>query len=33
VDAADVARAALFLASAPAVTGTVLKVDAGYTLG
>jgi NAD(P)-dependent dehydrogenase (short-subunit alcohol dehydrogenase family) len=33
VEADEVARAALYLASARAVTGTVLKVDAGYTLG
>ncbi|WP_295389822.1 SDR family oxidoreductase [uncultured Thiodictyon sp.] len=35
VDPVDVARAVLFLASAQAqvVTGTILNVDAGYTLG
>jgi len=35
VDPQDVARAVLFLASAEArrVTGTILNVDAGYTLG
>jgi NAD(P)-dependent dehydrogenase (short-subunit alcohol dehydrogenase family) len=33
VEPDEVARAALYLASARAVTGTVLKVDAGYTLG
>lgn len=35
VNPADVARAVLFLASTEAhtITGTILKVDAGYTLG
>jgi enoyl-[acyl-carrier-protein] reductase (NADH) len=35
VTAEDVAQAVLFLASpgARTITGTILKVDAGYTLG